>query len=116
MTTERKYSVLNVTYRPDITKQETVLLAVFLVEEPLGQAVQSKRLENWESVLAADPNAEIDLIAGILDEIESELRQDRSFLERAAEWSTSIEVCRSQVSSAKTPAELIEALFRSYSA
>jgi len=107
------FSVYYVAYRPEFTEQKTILLAVFLLGESLAHTLLCKKLENCDPVLAADPGADIQLITGILNEIESRALQDREFLDQATEWSTSIEISKSQISSTESPSKLIERLFDS---
>ena len=110
------YTTIFVTYRPDFTKPEKVLLAVFLLGEPLGQTVLCRKLESWAPVLATDPNADIPLLGAILDKIQTEALRGPSFLNRAAEWGTSIEISSIEVSSSEAASTLIENLFDAYPA
>src|SRR6266536_1209980 len=110
------YTAIFVKYRPDFTKPATVLLAVFLRGESLGQTVLCRKLESWAPVLAADPNADIPLLSSILDKIQAEALHDPSFLNRAAEWGTSIEISSREVSSSEAASTLIENLFNAYPA
>ena len=108
------YTSIFVTYRPDFTKPETVLLAVLLLGESLGETVLCRKLESWAPVIAADPNADIPLLSAILDKIQTEALNDPSFLNRSAEWGTSIQISSREVSSSEAASTLIENLFDAY--
>jgi hypothetical protein len=111
---DHRYSVYYLAYRPDFTGEKTILLEVLLVSDSLEQPVLRKKLEDWKPILAADPGADIQLISEIVDEVESRASWDRDFLDRSTEWSTSLEVSKSEVWSAELPSRLITELFDAF--
>jgi len=108
----KAYSVFVVSYRPELEQEYTIPFAVFLYTDK--GVFYSKRSDDWDTLLALDPNADTKLLSEILDEMEAQSRQNRELLHRSSEWSNSIEVTFSTLTSAASPEivlqEMLDAL------
>jgi len=109
--TECLYSVFAVTYRPVVPANRSILLAVFILAEPTGRLLLSRTLANWKSVLAVQPDADIDLLRHIVAELESEMRGDSLSLDRSLDWGNLIGITKSTFLSIETPSTLVERFF-----
>jgi len=62
-------------------------------------------------VLAVHPDADIDLLRGIVAELESEMKRDSRSLERSLDWGNLIGITKSTFLSLESPSTLVERLF-----
>lgn len=103
-----------VRYAPDPELTNSVCIAVLLVKVGVPGRVLSRRLSDWQRVLRFDPQADIPLLAGIVEEVEASCMRDPEFLEKAKDWANAVQIWPILHLSTTTPEEALEKLFCQY--
>jgi hypothetical protein len=103
----QEFLVYKISYFPNPTLSESVPIAAIIMEKHLGQ-IWFKRIRTWDNILSLDPNADTELLAAIVDELESKVRSDFASFRDAEDWSGCIQVHRSAEHSLTDPEKVLD--------